>query len=166
MGGTNLESTASGTAEISLTHFLAVWGAFLQQDEQVNYLSKRFCKRNSTKVRFPYFAARACVFLPPFFFILFTSVPTGKLVPNTPQTRSILLVLIDDVSFLAPPAPRDRSAPPPTPPPPNHPSATPRKPQYGWNNFGPHAHSQPNAAEIQTPVMDQLVAEGVLLDRH
>ncbi len=37
---------------------------------------------------------------------------------------------------------------------------------YGWNNFGPHAVTQPNAVEIQTPVMNGLVAGGVLLNRH
>jgi arylsulfatase B len=37
---------------------------------------------------------------------------------------------------------------------------------FGWNDFGPHSASQPNANEIQTPIMDSLVAEGILLDRH
>ena len=37
---------------------------------------------------------------------------------------------------------------------------------YGWNNIGFHASSQPNAKEIQTPNMDALAAQGVILDRH
>lgn len=37
---------------------------------------------------------------------------------------------------------------------------------WGHNNVGYHARTQPNAAEVQTPVMDQLAAEGVILDRH
>jgi arylsulfatase B len=37
---------------------------------------------------------------------------------------------------------------------------------YGHNNIGYHAKTQPNAAEIQTPTLDALAAEGVILDRH
>ena len=37
---------------------------------------------------------------------------------------------------------------------------------YGWNNVGFHAKNQPNADEISTPVMDELAAEGIILDRH
>ena len=36
----------------------------------------------------------------------------------------------------------------------------------GWNNVGFHARNQPNADEIQTPRMDDLAANGVILDRH
>ena len=37
---------------------------------------------------------------------------------------------------------------------------------FGWNNFGVHAKGQPNEAEVQTPRLDDLVANGILLDRH
>lgn len=37
---------------------------------------------------------------------------------------------------------------------------------YGWNNWGIHASSQPNSAEIQTPNLDALARQGVILDRH
>lgn len=38
---------------------------------------------------------------------------------------------------------------------------------YGWAHFGPHVeHEQGEAREIFTPSMDELVREGVLLDRH
>jgi arylsulfatase B len=37
---------------------------------------------------------------------------------------------------------------------------------YGWNNIGYHARAQPNADEIRTPHMDDLAANGVILDRH
>lgn len=36
----------------------------------------------------------------------------------------------------------------------------------GWNNVGFHARDQPNAQEIVTPHMDDLAANGVILDRH
>ena len=45
---------------------------------------------------------------------------------------------------------------PPLPPPPL---------DYGWNNIGIHAKSQPNAAEVVTPNIDALAAEGIILDR-
>ena len=37
---------------------------------------------------------------------------------------------------------------------------------YGFNNVGYHAATQPNAAEIITPSLDALAASGVILDRH
>jgi arylsulfatase A-like enzyme len=37
---------------------------------------------------------------------------------------------------------------------------------YGWNNVGFHARDQPNAQEIVTPHMDDLAANGIILDRH
>ena len=37
---------------------------------------------------------------------------------------------------------------------------------FGYNNFGPHAKGQANAREVQTPTLDNLTAEGVLLERH
>ena len=37
---------------------------------------------------------------------------------------------------------------------------------FGWNNFGIHAKGKPNEAEAQTPRLDALATEGVLLDRH
>jgi arylsulfatase I/J len=37
---------------------------------------------------------------------------------------------------------------------------------FGWNDFGPHAVTQANAAEILTPRMSALAAAGRLLDRH
>lgn len=37
---------------------------------------------------------------------------------------------------------------------------------FGWNNFGVHAKGQPNEAEVQTPRLDDLVENGILLDRH
>lgn len=36
---------------------------------------------------------------------------------------------------------------------------------YGWNNVGFHASSQPNAKEVVTPNIDALAASGVILDR-
>ena len=36
---------------------------------------------------------------------------------------------------------------------------------WGHNNVGWHARAQANAAEVQTPVLDALAAEGVLLDQ-
>lgn len=37
---------------------------------------------------------------------------------------------------------------------------------WGHNNVGYNAAAQPNAAEIQTPVLDALAAGGIILDRH
>jgi arylsulfatase B len=37
---------------------------------------------------------------------------------------------------------------------------------WGRNNVGFHARSEPNAEEIRTPTIDALAAEGVILDRH
>jgi arylsulfatase B len=37
---------------------------------------------------------------------------------------------------------------------------------YGHANIGYHARNLPNAAEIITPTLDSLAAEGVILDRH
>ena len=37
---------------------------------------------------------------------------------------------------------------------------------YGHNNIGYNARTQANAAEVQTPVLDALAAEGVILERH
>ena len=37
---------------------------------------------------------------------------------------------------------------------------------YGYNNIGYHAKSQPNADEIVTPHMDSLAATGITLERH
>lgn len=37
---------------------------------------------------------------------------------------------------------------------------------YGWSYAGFHAQSQPNAAEVVTPVLDSLAADGVILDRY
>ena len=36
---------------------------------------------------------------------------------------------------------------------------------YGWNNVGFHASSQPNAKEVVTPNIDALAASGIILDR-
>jgi arylsulfatase I/J len=43
---------------------------------------------------------------------------------------------------------------------------SPHLPAAGWNNVGFHARDQPNAQEIVTPHMDDLAANGVILDRH
>jgi len=37
---------------------------------------------------------------------------------------------------------------------------------FGWANVGFHAKGQPNEGEVITPNMDQLAAEGIILDRH
>jgi arylsulfatase B len=37
---------------------------------------------------------------------------------------------------------------------------------YGFNQIGYHAKNQPNSAEIVTPVMDQLAADGIIIDQH
>lgn len=37
---------------------------------------------------------------------------------------------------------------------------------YGWSSVGWHAKGQPNEAEVVTPNLDQLAAEGVILDRY
>ena len=36
---------------------------------------------------------------------------------------------------------------------------------FGHNNIGVNSRSQPNAREIQTPIMDKLIAEGRLLSQ-
>ena len=36
---------------------------------------------------------------------------------------------------------------------------------YGWNNVGFHAKSQPNSNEVSTPHIDSLAATGIILDR-
>lgn len=52
----------------------------------------------------------------------------------------------------------------PPPPPPPH-IVVIAIDDFGWNNVGYHAKNQPNAAEIQTPVLDELASAGVILDR-
>jgi arylsulfatase B len=37
---------------------------------------------------------------------------------------------------------------------------------WGWANVGFHAQGQPNSKEIQTPNIDAVAAEGLVLDRH
>lgn len=37
---------------------------------------------------------------------------------------------------------------------------------FGWANLGVHAKGQPNEDEAQTPRLDSLISNGVLLDRH
>ncbi len=37
---------------------------------------------------------------------------------------------------------------------------------WGYNNVGYHAKNNANSAEIQTPVIDSLAAEGIILNRH
>ena len=37
---------------------------------------------------------------------------------------------------------------------------------WGWNNWGVHARTQANAAEIVTPRLDALAADGLVLERH
>lgn len=37
---------------------------------------------------------------------------------------------------------------------------------WGFNNVGYHSKSNANSAEIQTPVIDSLAAEGIILNRH
>ena len=37
---------------------------------------------------------------------------------------------------------------------------------YGYNNVGYHAKGQENEKEIQTPNIDALATEGIILDNH
>ncbi|KAG5190929.1 arylsulfatase B-like protein [Tribonema minus] len=37
---------------------------------------------------------------------------------------------------------------------------------WGWNNWGVHAHGLANNAEVRTPELDKLAAAGLILDRH
>ena len=76
----------------------------------------------------------------------------------------VAAAVAEPVAAAAAAAESEASAAPARSPPPPHLIAI-LIDDWGYNNFGVHARDQANAAEVQTPVIDALAAQGVVLDR-